>query len=171
MSETTEPLIYDPAGRGIKAAERVGLNQYCPCWRISTFSGIHESYCPIAQVAAVVDAIAAERDTEVATVHQALAQSEAQAAALRDAISRYLADVTLGSDVLTAVLWETEAGVAIERELHELRENAATLERQLIERDRQVETMGIAMDDLWARLLAPWPVRLQRWLLQRWERK
>ena len=105
-----------------------------------------------------------ELETQLATAQQTLAQAEADAAALRAAISRYLTDVTLGPTVLADVLWETDAGVEIESELHALRDDCATLTRKLLARDLQVEQLTAAYDDLWARLVAPWYARLWSWM-------
>lgn len=52
----------------IATAETLGLGQVCPCWRVTTFDGTHEEYCPIYRVAVALASAAAdqrERDTQV----------------------------------------------------------------------------------------------------------
>lgn len=159
MSET---LSYDPDGAGIKAAERVGLNQYCPCWRITTFSGAHETYCPIAQVAAVIDQVAAENETQLAETHAALEQSETEAATLRQAIETYLGDVTIDVALLKQALRETNAGARLLSELADLREQQHRTVDALVTSLMQRPGTGFFTG---MRML------LQRWLLQRWEQK
>lgn len=151
----SEPLIYDRNGQGIKAAEQVGLNQYCPCWRITTFDGTHENFCPIAQVAAAIDVVATERDTQLAEAHAALDASEADAAALRTAISAYLGDVTLGDGVLRRALATTRAGAALQEEVISLRQ----------ERSHLMDSMTMLLSD---KPRVGIGQRLQRWLHQRW---
>ena len=95
-------------------------------------------------------------ERQLAETHAALEQSEAGAAALREAIEIYLGDVTIDASYLKAVLRENDAGATLLANLHSLRE----LQRHT------VDALQLALAD---RPRVSLRERLQRWVLQRWE--
>ena len=102
----------------------------------------------------------ADLEHQLAEAHAALDASEADAAALRQAIETYLGDVTIDVMVLHRALRETQAGAKLLAEIAELRE-------------LQHRTVDALMTSLTQRpgtgfFTGMWML-LQRWLLQRWE--
>lgn len=98
-------------------------------------------------------------ETQLAETHAALNTSEAEAALLRQAIETYLGDVTIGVEVLRAVVRETSAGAQLLNELAQLRalqqRTADALVNVITQRPGASPGMEIRRF-------------VQRWLLRRW---